>query len=515
MSTPKTISSLRNRGMLLLGGALFLALPLLGTASCVGTGDSTDSNAETERSASSDEDALSSIQKHPHKAVCSEAAPGFAHCHARIRTDAEGNAVANATPQGLTPANIQAAYTIPAGGGAGLTVAIVDAYNDPNAESDLAVYRAQFGLPPCTTANGCFKKVSQTGSTTSLPTNDSGWAGEIALDLDMVSAACPSCKILLVEATSSSMANLGTAVNRAALMGAVAISNSYGGSEDSTSLSADSAYFNHPGIAITVSSGDNGYGVEYPASSAHVIAVGGTSLVKSAAARGWTEGAWGSAGSGCSTKIAKPSFQKDTGCAKRMVADISAVADPNTGVAVYNTYGGAAAGATGWAVYGGTSASAPIVASILAATGKASVDNSWPYAHTGAFYDVITGSNGSCSGKYLCTSMAGYDGPTGLGTPNGALIASGGGSGGSGGATSGSTTSSTTGSSTSTTTTTSTTSGGGSTCSHNICVTGTKLTKSCDACATTICNSDSYCCTTKWDSQCVGEVASFCGESCN
>jgi hypothetical protein len=511
MSTPKTTSSLRNRGLLLLGGALFLALPLLGTASCVGTGDGSDSNAEDERTSTSDEDALSSIQKHPHKAVCSDAGPGFAHCHARIRTDAVGDVVALATPQGLTPANIQAAYLVPAGG-SGATVAIIDAYDDPKAESDLAVYRAQFGLPPCTTANGCFKKISQTGSTSSLPAANNGWAGEIALDIDMVSAACPACKILLVEAKSASMADLGAAVNKAASLGATVISNSYGGGEDSTSLSADSQYFNHPGIAITVSSGDDGYGVEYPASSAHVIAVGGTSLVKSAGGtRGWTEGAWGSAGSGCSTKIAKPSFQKDTGCAKRMVADVSAVADPNTGVAVYNTQGGSAAGATGWAVYGGTSASAPIVASILAATGRGGIDNSYPYAHTGSFYDVTSGSNGSCSGKYLCTSVAGYDGPTGLGTPNGSLLASGGG--GTGGAGGGSSTSATTGSGS--TTASSTTSGGGSTCTHDECVAGTRLVKTCDPCVTSVCAADSYCCNTKWDSQCVGEVASICGDSCH
>ena len=511
MSTPKTTSSLHARGWLFLGGALFLALPLLGTASCVGTGDGSDSSAEDERTSSSDEDALSSIQKHPHRAVCTEAGPGFAHCHARIRTaDVSADVTPNATPQGLTPANLQAAYSIPAGG-SGLTVAIIDAYDNPNAESDLAVYRAQFGLPACTTANGCFKKVSQTGAASPLPAANSGWAGEIALDIDMVSAACPSCKILLVEAKTASMTDLGTAVNTAAAMGAAAISNSYGGSEDSTSVTTDAKYFNHPGIAITVSSGDSGYGVEYPASSAHVIAVGGTSLVKSVGGtRGWTEGAWGSAGSGCSTKITKPSFQKDTGCAKRMVADVSAVADPNTGVAVYNTYGGAAAGATGWAVYGGTSASAPLVAAILVATGKASIDNSWPYANTGDFYDVITGSNGSCSGKYLCTAMAGYDGPTGLGTPNGAKIA--GGSAGSGGAGSGTSTSSTTGSGTSTSATTG--SGGASTCTHPICSAGVKLTKACDPCAASVCTADSYCCNTKWDAICVGEVASVCGQTC-
>src|SRR4051812_46404681 len=153
MSTPKTTSSLRNRGLLLLGGALFLALPLLGTASCVGAPDDGNGSADDQRTSTSDEDALSSIQKHPHKALCENAAPGFAHCHAPIRTDGTPHANARASPQGRTPANIQAAYAIPAGGGAGATIAIIDAYDDPKAESDLAVYRAQFGLPPCTTAN--------------------------------------------------------------------------------------------------------------------------------------------------------------------------------------------------------------------------------------------------------------------------------------------------------------------------------------------------------------------------
>jgi hypothetical protein len=496
MSTPKNASSLRKRGLLLLGGAFLMALPVLGTASCVGTEDPTENgSADDERVSTSDEEALSAVTKLPHKAVCADAGPGFAHCHARIRTDATGNIVPLVTPSGLTPANIQAAYAIPAAP-AGLTVAIVDAYDDPKAESDLAVYRSQFGLPACTTANGCFKKVSQTGSTTALPTADNGWAGEIALDVDMVSAACPNCKILLVEAKSASMADLGAAVNRAALLGATVISNSYGGGEDTSSVSDDSTYFNHPGIAITVSSGDDGYGVEFPASSSHVIAVGGTSLTKSTTlARGWSEGAWGSAGSGCSAKIAKPSFQTDTACAKRTVADVSAVADPNTGVAVYNTQGGSAAGATGWAVYGGTSASSPIVASILAATGKGSVDNSWPYAHKGAFYDVTSGHNGTtCGGNYLCTSLAGYDGPTGLGTPNGAIVAAGGG--------------------TTTSTTSAATTGGGSTCSHAVCTTGTKLTSTCSSCASAVCAADSYCCNTSWDSTCVSEVPTYCG-SCN
>src|SRR5581483_8360822 len=154
---------------------------------------------------------------------------------------------------------------------AGTTVAIVDAYDDPTAESDLATYRAQYGLPACTTANGCFHKVNESGGST-LPAADSGWAGEIALDTDMVSAACPLCRILLVEANSATDSDLGTAVNYAASVpGVKAISNSYGGSESSSDPSEVTQYYTHPGIAITASAGDSGYGAEFPAASPSVI----------------------------------------------------------------------------------------------------------------------------------------------------------------------------------------------------------------------------------------------------
>src|SRR6267142_5666923 len=175
---------------------------------------------------------LASVPQYAHRRACDKpAAPGFARCHAQVRVDANGITPNALTPSGYFPADLASAYNLPASGGAGLTVAIVDAHDDPNAESDLAVYRSQFGLPPCTTANGCFKKVNQSGATSPLPTPDVGWAQEISLDLDMVSAACPQCKILLVEANSTSITDLGAAVNTAAAMGAVAISNSYGGPE--------------------------------------------------------------------------------------------------------------------------------------------------------------------------------------------------------------------------------------------------------------------------------------------
>ncbi|WP_369234845.1 peptidase S8 [Streptomyces sp. R21] len=335
----------------------------------------------------------------------------------------------SATPTGYGPSDLQSAYGLTsaaASNGSGETIAIVDAYDDPNAEADLATYRSYYGLSALTTANGGFKKVSQTGSTTSLPTADSGWAGEISLDLDMASAVCPNCKILLVEAKSSSMANLGTAVNEAVKLGAKFVSNSYGGSESSSDTSYDSSYFNHPGVAITVSAGDEGYGAEYPATSRYVTAVGGTALSTSSASRGWTEKVWNTSstegtGSGCSAYDAKPSWQTDTGCTKRMESDVSAVADPATGVSVYDTYG---SDGTGWNTYGGTSASAPIIAAVYALAGTPGSSDypaQYPYnaAGTSALNDVTSGSNGTCSTSYFCTAKSGYDGPTGLGTPAG------------------------------------------------------------------------------------------------
>ncbi|MEU6469849.1 S53 family peptidase [Streptomyces massasporeus] len=331
------------------------------------------------------------------------------------------------SPSGYGPADLRNAYGLTsaaANNGSGRTIAIVDAYDDPDAESDLAAYRSHYGLPACTTANGCFKKVGQTGSTTALPTADSGWAGEMSLDLDMASAICPNCHITLVEAKSASMANLGTAVNEAVSLGAKYVSNSYGGGESSSDATYDSTYFNHPGVAITVSAGDAGYGAEYPAASRYVTAVGGTSLTASSTTRGWSESVWRTSstegtGSGCSAYDTKPTWQTDTGCAKRMIADVSAVADPATGVSVYDTYG---ADGQGWATYGGTSASAPIIASVYALAGTPSTGSypsAFPYANASALNDVTSGSNGSCTTSYFCTARTGYDGPTGLGTPEG------------------------------------------------------------------------------------------------
>ncbi|MEU6775729.1 putative Ig domain-containing protein [Streptomyces sp. NPDC046759] len=376
-------------------------------------------------------------QKVPTTHLCATAEPGHASCFAQRRTDIKqklASALAAAAPSGLSPANLHSAYNLPTAAGSGMTVGIVDAYNDPNAESDLATYRSTYGLSACTKANGCFKQVSQTGSTTSLPTNDTGWAGEEMLDIDMVSAVCPNCSIILVEANSANDTDLGIAENEAVSLGAKFVSNSWGGSESSSQTGEDTSYFKHPGVAITVSAGDSGYGAEYPATSQYVTAVGGTALTTASNSRGWSESVWNTSstegtGSGCSAYDPKPSWQTDSGCSKRMEADVSAVADPATGVAVYDTYGG-----SGWAVYGGTSASSPIIASVYALAGTPGASDypaKYPYSHTANLYDVTSGSNGSCSTSYFCKATTGYDGPTGWGTPNGtAAFTSGGGGGG-------------------------------------------------------------------------------------
>jgi Fibronectin type III domain len=362
--------------------------------------------------------------------VCPAATPGTAECLALRRTDAGTDS--SASPQTLwgayTPTDLQSAYSLPSGtAGSGQTVAVVDAYDLPTAEADLGVYRKQFGLPACTTANGCFRKVNQNGGTSPYPAADSGWGGEIGLDIDMVSAVCPACKILLVEANDNNLYNLGLAVDRAVSMGAVAVSNSYGGPEWNGETSYDT-YYNHPGVAITASTGDCGYdcagsvSIAYPAASPFVVAVGGTSLKANVSARGWTETAWGNAnggaGSGCSLYEPKPTWQHDTGCANRTEADVSAVADPGTGVLVYV--------AGGWWVFGGTSAASPIIAATYALAGSPA-PGAYPagylYGDAADLNDVIGGNNDvtyhDCTVTYLCNGVAGYDGPTGLGTPKG------------------------------------------------------------------------------------------------
>lgn len=366
-----------------------------------------------------------------HAQVCpGPAAPGTARCHAHVVTDGAGNilfhdATRNVTPQGFGSATLQVAYGITGKGSASTTVAIVDAYGYPNAASDLAVYRSTMGLPACTTASGCLTIINQTGGSRPPKTN-TGWDQEQALDLDMVSSMCPNCKILLVQATSTSYANLGQAVNEAAAKGALVISNSYGGGESgTTSYEGD---YNHPGITVLASAGDSGYGAQFPATSPHVVAAGGTSLTMNGGSYG-SETVWSGTGSGCSTVYAKPNWQTDGMCGLRMETDVSAVADPNTGVAVYGPPGGTR---SAWMVFGGTSVASPLLGGIYGEVGvncgssSGSNNNAycasklWTTGKSSAFHDVTSGSNGSCGGTYFCTAGTGYDGPTGWGTPNGA-----------------------------------------------------------------------------------------------
>jgi hypothetical protein len=306
----------------------------------------------------------------------------------------------------------------------------VDAYDDPAADADLAVYRRSYKLPACTTANGCFRKVNQNGAAKPLPAASgtgsaaTGWATEESLDLDMVSAICPNCHIILVEADDDELSNLGAAASTAVRLGARFVSNSYGGTEYAGETATDVSY-HHPGVVVTASAGDSGYGVEYPAASRYVTSVGGTSLIRdTSTARGWTETVWGDGesgqdqgtGSGCSAYEPKPHWQADPGCGHRTATDVSADADPATGAAIYDAYD-----QSGWLVVGGTSEASPIIASVYALAGtpgSGTFPAAYPYAHTGLLNDVTSGGNGTC-GSYLCNARPGYDGPTGLGTPDG------------------------------------------------------------------------------------------------
>jgi Subtilase family len=294
---------------------------------------------------------------------------------------------------GFHPADLQAAYALPAQN-AGQVVAVVDAFDDPAAEADLAVYRAAFGLPPCTSLNGCFRKVDQRGGT-AYPAPNAGWAEEIALDLDMVSAACPRCSILLVETNSALMDDLGAGVDTAAGLGAKIVSNSYYAPEWSGETNED-VHYQHPGVAITASSGDRGY-PSYPAASAWVTSVGGTSLSRGGAS--WSETAWQYGGHGCSAYVQRPVWQSIP-CKTRSAVDVAAVADPQTGVSMFD----AAAG--GWLVAGGTSVGAPLIAGAYALSGTpAGPWYSYSYARRGSFHPLTT------NGRYTYA--------TGLGSPNG------------------------------------------------------------------------------------------------
>jgi subtilase family serine protease len=327
-----------------------------------------------------------------------------------------GSALGPTTPvaqiPGLHPADLQAAYNAPsATAGSGQTIGIVIVNNDPNLESDLAVYRSTFGLPACTTASGCLRIVPAEIFTQA----DLNWSHELSIDVDMASAICPKCKLLVVEAQSTREADLQFAVTAAVLNGANVISNSYIIPE--SSLENNVSWW-HPGVPIIAAAGDQGYTTaNWPAASTDVIAVGATTLTRnSATARGWTETAWSSSGSGCSTIAAKPAWQTDAGCAKRTIADVAAVGDPATPVAVYDSYQD-----SGWIQMGGTSVATPIVAGFyaLAANGSQVTGAATLYARRSSLFPISSGNNGNCSPIYLCTAGVGYNGPSGLGSPNG------------------------------------------------------------------------------------------------
>jgi subtilase family serine protease len=341
-----------------------------------------------------------------------------------VITDSKGSPQASTAPKGYGPTQFHGAYGLPSTASSAQTIAIVDAYDDPKIASDLNAYSSQFGLPQCNSANPCFEKVNQSGSAAGpFPQANSGWSLEIALDVEVAHGICPNCKILLVEASSNSLASLAASVDKAAELGATEISNSYGGSEYSSEVN-DTAY-NHPGIAVTVSSGDSGYGsFGFPAASPNVIAVGGTTLTLGAGNTYGGESVWSGAGSGCSLYVFAPSWQSFlTACSgKRGTADVAADANPNTGAAVYDTV--RYQGRSGWFQVGGTSLSSPLVAGVYALAGGLPAKTSAAsglYGHLGdstVLHDVTSGSNGSCS-TIMCKGVAGYDGPTGVGTPNG------------------------------------------------------------------------------------------------
>jgi hypothetical protein len=407
---------------LLAAGVLIAIVPAL--AGPAGAATTPSSTASSKASSS----AVSRVSSQPAKVPAGEhvTCPDTGNAHtarclsmwrkpAGAPAGSAGSAVAKPTA-GWTPADLQAAYHLPKTGGKGQTIAIVDAYDNPNAEKDLAAYRSAFGLPACTTANGCFKKVNQRGGTTP-PEADADWGVEINLDIQAVSASCPGCKILLVEGDDPSFVNLGLAVNEAVKLGASVVSNSYG-NDEFNGMSPYARYYNHPGVPILVSSGDYGFGpAQFPSVLPSIWSIGGTTLTKTAS--GYTDKAWDGAGSGCSAYIPKQSWQKDTHCSMRVTADVSAVADPTPGFAEYDTYG--LGSDNGWLTVGGTSLSSPFIAGVigLAGNAKTAAKASYAYAHKSGLRDVTGGSNGYCGGDYLCTGVKGYDGPTGLGVPNG------------------------------------------------------------------------------------------------
>ncbi len=339
----------------------------------------------------------------------------------------------SSSPHGLFPSQMKAAYAFNAtpNQGQGQIIGIVDAFDNPNAESDLQVYDAQFNLPVCTTGNGCFTKI-KIGN----PAGDTGWGLEINLDVQQAHGLAPAAKIILVEATTNSFDDLLAAVDVARMAGATQISMSWSGGEDGSELGFNS-FFNHPGVTFMASTGDGGHGVGYPAASPYVVAVGGTTLVLASplplpsplTPNYGHETAWSGSGGGVSTVQPGQSYQNGlfAGCGSsghRCVPDISSNANPSTGVPVYDTYG-----QNQWIQVGGTSVSSPdwsaifaIANSSRAAAGKGPLQNAVPDLYTifaasqyTDYHDITSGTNGSCGAQ--CTAVVGYDLVTGIGSP--------------------------------------------------------------------------------------------------
>ncbi|HLZ92088.1 MAG TPA: S53 family peptidase [Candidatus Acidoferrum sp.] len=312
--------------------------------------------------------------------------------------------------------------------GSGQIIGIVDAYDDPNIESDLGVFDSQFGLTACTSGNGCFQKIYASGS---KPRTNAGWSLEMSLDVEWSHAIAPQAKIILVEAASNSFANLLQAVDVAVQNGASVVSMSFGGSEFSSEASNDT-HFAVNGVTFTASSGDSGNGVEYPAASPDVVAVGGTTLNIGSDGSYISETAWSGSGGGQSAYEAEPSYQANYPIPNdpsgvRGVPDVAYDADPNTGFSVYDTV--RYQGQSGWFQVGGTSAGAPqwaalfaIANSLRVGAGKATLSSTGTAVYSVAkanyslnLHDITSGTNGSCG--TLCTATTGYDYVTGLGSP--------------------------------------------------------------------------------------------------
>jgi len=325
----------------------------------------------------------------------------------QVQCDAMVGPAINPAISGITEPQILQAYGLSQTGGKGQVVAIVDAYDNPNAESDLAAYRSYFSLPK---AN--FKKFNQTGQQSNYPAGNTGWGLEEDLDIEMVSVSCPLCTIYLVEANSNGSNDLSASEAEAVKLGATVVSNSY----DGGGLVAND--YNKKGITYVASAGDAGYGIAYPASYDTVVSVGGTVLLTAKGKRGYSEVIWNGSGAGCSNEP-KPSWQKDPGCTHRTANDVSAVA---VNVAEYDTDGQG-----GWITVNGTSISSPLIGGIFGEAGNSTKQDGgqvfWSKKAQKHLYPVLTGNDGTCGGSYLCTAgtkqFGKYSGPGGWGSPHG------------------------------------------------------------------------------------------------